>query len=94
MKKEAVDLWLKGLGTERDLIAAWKAGGLDWEDFSTRYLEGLESDSAKSALEILRSAIKGAGSGGGTDDEHVTLLCTCKEGEQCHRELLKDFIEG
>ncbi|MBE9528110.1 MAG: DUF488 family protein [Proteobacteria bacterium] len=88
VKKESIDLWLKGLGTEKGLIAEWKAGGLDWDDFSRRYLSGLESDEAKSALAILRDAIKGAG------EEPVTLLCTCKEGEQCHRELLKRVLEG
>jgi uncharacterized protein YeaO (DUF488 family) len=88
IKKEKVDLWLKGLGTEKELIAEWKAGGLDWADFSKRYLSGLETDEAKSALAILRSTIEGTG------EEGVTLLCTCADGAECHRELLKGVLEG
>ncbi len=88
VKKESVDLWLKGLGTAPDLIAQWKAGTVESEEFSRRYTEGLESEEAKSALEVLRSAIKGAG------NERVTLFCTCKEGAECHRELLKELLES
>ena len=87
VKKEVVDMWLKGLGTEPGLIAQWKSKSIGWKEFSLSYIEGLNSTESVKALTTLREVIKEAG------NTSVTLLCTCEEGQMCHRELLKEFIE-
>ena len=86
VKKGAIDLWLKELGTEPDLITVWKSGSIGWEDFSKRYIAGLKRAEALAALATLRGAVNKAGG-------RVTLLCTCKEQKRCHRRLLKELIE-
>ncbi len=86
VKKGAIDLWLKELGTEPGLITEWKSGSVDWEDFSKRYISGLKSDEAIAALCALREKNNKAGG-------RVILLCTCKKQERCHRRLLKELIE-
>jgi len=82
VKKETVDLWMKELGTEPELIKAWKAGKISWAEFSKRYLASLKG---KEALldELAQRAKK----------ETLTLLCSCKDETHCHRFLLKQAIE-
>lgn len=82
VKKEKVDVWLKELGTPKDLIKKWKGGKVTWAQFSSEYRRSLRGKEA--LLESLRRD-----SASGT----VTLLCTEKEGEKCHRHLLKEAIE-
>ena len=79
--KDKVDLWMKELGTGKDLIKKWKAGKISWDDFSAEYIRGLKS---KEHLlkDLARQAKEGA----------ITLLCGCKDMNHCHRYLLKNTI--
>ncbi len=82
VSKNRVDLWVKDLGTDRELIAKWKEGKISWEKFASKYrksLTGKEDTLRKLAAE----------SRVGT----ITLLCTDKDPGRCHRSLLKAAIE-
>lgn len=37
VKREAFQEWRKELGTEPDLIRAWKLGAIAWDEFTRRY---------------------------------------------------------
>lgn len=83
IKKEKVNLWLKELGTEIGLIKKWKAGKISWVDLSKEYRRSLKGK--EEILEKLASESK---------KKAVTLLCSCKDEEHCHRYLLKQAIEA
>ncbi len=82
VRRNAVDVWEKELGTQPDLIKAWKAGEVPWTEFARRYRASVTDQKAKIAELAERSK-----------RETVTLLCTCREENRCHRILLKQLIE-
>ncbi len=82
ISKDRVDLWMKDLGTERDLIKKWKGGVMSWDSFAAEYngsLRGKES--------LLRELARQSKAG------TITLLCTDKDPRRCHRSLLKAAVE-
>jgi len=82
VRKDKVDVWCKDVGTEMDLIHLYKAGKVSWSEFKTRYVASL-----KGKDEVLRElAAK-------SKKRTVTLLCTDKDPNRCHRSLLKKEIE-
>jgi uncharacterized protein YeaO (DUF488 family) len=83
ISKEKVDEWVKDLGTEKELMKKWKAGGMTWSEYSREYeasLKGKELLLRRLAAESRRGT--------------VTLLCGCKDKTHCHRQLLKKAIES
>ena len=82
IKKEKIDKWEKELGTPPDLIKKWKGGSIDWAAFSREYLKAMKLKKEKIA-ELAELAGK----------EDITLLCTCRDDNRCHRMLLKKLIE-
>ena len=83
VSKDKVDVWMKELGTPRELIKRYKAGKVAWSDFRAEYLRSLKGKEAalrKLALESKKGT--------------VTLLCTEKDPATCHRSLLKEAIEA
>lgn len=85
VRKESVDLWLKEVGTERELIREWKAGKVTRAEYELRYykmMEGVEQQ--RLVREIADYARKGP----------VALLCSCRDPERCHRSLLKRLVEA
>jgi uncharacterized protein YeaO (DUF488 family) len=82
VSKGEVDLWIKEVGTEKELIKLWKAGKLTWKEYSKRYLASLKGK--ESVLDELAARSK---------RETITLLCVEKDPENCHRSLLKQQIE-
>ena len=85
VRKESFDLWLKEVGTERELIKDWKAGKVSRAEYETRYykmMEGIEQ--RKLVKQIADYARNGP----------VTLLCSCKDPNRCHRSLLKKLVEA
>lgn len=83
VRKERVDLWLRELGPEEDLMHAFLGGRVAWPDYRVRYLAGLERPAARPALdEVGRLVERGP----------VTLLCWCQDPERCHRSLLRGFL--
>ena len=83
IRKERVDLWLRELGADLDMLKAWKAGTIGWPERKRRYLAGLKRPEAAAQLAELRElAARGT----------VTLLCSCKDERQCHRSILKSAV--
>jgi uncharacterized protein YeaO (DUF488 family) len=82
ISKDRVDVWLKELGTPRDLIKRYKAGNVTWSEFASEYKRSLVGKEA-----LLRSLAQESKSG------TITLLCTEKDSSSCHRSILKKQIE-
>ena len=82
VSKDKVDMWVKELGTDVELIHEWKQGKVTWSEFTKRYVKSLKG---KEQLlgELASKAKKGT----------ITLLCTDKDESRCHRSLLKKEIE-
>lgn len=82
VSKDKVDVWMKELGTPRDLIRRYKAGKVPWADFESEYVESLKGKEG-----VLRSLAAQSKQGA------ITLLCTEKDPSTCHRSVLKGAIE-
>ena len=83
VSKDRVDVWMKELGTPRELIKRYKAGKVAWPDFRAEYLRSL-----KGKEDALRKLAQESKKG------PVTLLCTEKDPATCHRSVLKEAIEA
>ncbi|MBI5644120.1 MAG: DUF488 family protein [Deltaproteobacteria bacterium] len=87
VRKEEQDFWMKDLGPEAWVIKKWKAGEMTWDAFKREYREEFKKDERKrELLHELKVIIKSA------KKRDVTLLCTCREDEHCHRTLLKEML--
>ncbi|MBI5562505.1 MAG: DUF488 family protein [Deltaproteobacteria bacterium] len=86
IKKERVDLWLRGLGPSAGLIKEWKAGAMSWAAFKRAYMAEFKDEARKSGYEELIRIVKDAKAG-------VTLLCACADDERCHRRILREMAE-
>ena len=82
ISKDRVDVWMKDLGTERELMKRWKADKVTWREFALAYTAGL-----RGREETLKELA--AESRNGT----ITLLCGCRDPVRCHRHLLKQAIQ-
>ena len=83
VSKDKVDLWMKELGTPRDLIRLYKAGKVTWADYSKEYRKSLKNK--EGILKELAAKSK---------NRTIPLLCTEKDPSSCHRSLLKEAIES
>ena len=82
VSKGKVDVWMKELGTPRELIRGYKSGKVPWGEFKKEYLKSLRGKE-----EVLRKlALE-------SKKETITLLCTEKDPAACHRSILKGAIE-
>jgi len=82
VSKGRVDVWLKELGTEKELIKRWKSGKISWKEFERNYNKSLIGKEA-----LLKSLADEA------RRSDITLLCVEKDETLCHRSLLKLAIE-
>lgn len=83
ISKDEVDVWMKELGTPRELIKRYKSGKVKLAEFRSEYaksLKGKEDLLQGLALESKKGTI--------------TLLCTEKDPSTCHRSVLKEAIES
>ena len=80
IRKGHVDRWLKELGAPLALLREYRAGKMKWSDYRKRYLAGLKSPEARTALNELRTLVA---------RRRVTLLCWCPDESRCHRGILK-----
>jgi uncharacterized protein YeaO (DUF488 family) len=69
IKKSKIDLWMKDLGTSKELIKLWKAKKIERSEFRERYLAELNQDKKRLICDMKFRA--------GSED--VTLLCSCKD---------------
>ena len=81
VSKDKIDYWEKELGTEPDLIKKWKSGSISWSEFSKQYHRFASQHKDKIA-ELAQRA----------ERETLTLLCSCRDEEHCHRTILKQLI--
>ena len=58
----------------------------DWKRYEEEFFPQMKEIKAVEAIEALRQRVKKKG-------ETITLLCYCKEGEHCHRDIIKSMIE-
>ena len=79
IRKAHFDEWNRDVAPPKELVFAFKRGGLAWDEYATRYRAGLKPQ----ALEALRSRR-------GT----ITLLCGCADESRCHRTLLKQELDA
>lgn len=86
VKKERVDVWVRGLGPAPELIKDWKSEEISWEEFKKRYKAEFKDPEKKKLLAGLKETIKSEGD--------AILLCTCKEAERCHRSLLSAMLRA
>jgi len=83
VSKDKVDVWVKELGTPRDLIKRYKSGEMSWKEYAAAYRRSL-----KGKEELLQSLANESKNG------TISLLCTEKDPGSCHRSLLKEAIES
>ena len=81
ISKDKVDVWMKELGTDRDLIKKWKSGKISWNQFRTEYKKSLKGKE-EMLIELAKESQR----------EDITLLCTDRDAEHCHRTLLAEEI--
>ena len=85
VRKDSIDLWLKDVGTSRELIKKWKSSKITWAQFEKRYYNEMKGELQRKLIkEIADYARKGP----------ITLLCTDKDPKRCHRSLLKKLVEA
>jgi uncharacterized protein YeaO (DUF488 family) len=85
VRKESIDLWIKGVGTNRELIKEWKAGKVTRAEYEKRYYHDMQGEAQQKLVkEIAGYAREGP----------ITLLCSCKDPNSCHRSLLKKLVEA
>jgi len=85
VKKEHFDEWAQQLSPSPTLLFNYKQGKYDWNSFKVNFLLELrENVDSLDAIYALNEAVRS------TD---ITLLCYEKDGQPCHRHLIKDLIE-
>lgn len=82
ISKDKVDVWMKELGTDRDLIKRWKAATISWNEFSKEYKRSLKGKEPM-LEELARESVHG----------DITLLCSDRDADHCHRTLLAEEIQ-
>ena len=83
VSKDEVDVWMKELGTPRDLIKRYKSVDITWKQYVPAYMKSLNGK--ERLLKQLAAESKR-----GT----ITLLCTEKDPATCHRSILKEVVES
>ena len=83
VSRDKVDVWMKELGTPRELIRRYKTGKVSWDAYASEYRRSLRGKE-----EVLKSLARESRTG------TITLLCTEKDPGACHRSLLKAAIEA
>jgi uncharacterized protein YeaO (DUF488 family) len=76
-QEREVDLWIKELGTPREVIKKWKSGEIPWSKVAKEYRKALQRNQVQ-LLDLVKLSKEG----------DITLLCSCKDPEKCHRTLL------
>jgi len=66
----------------KDMVWGYRYHGLSEQDYTTQYFK-LLSDRWNDVRTWLKSL---------SNDEDITLLCYCREGQFCHRTLIKRVI--
>jgi len=85
VKKDRFDLWLRGASPTRELLKEYRGGAIDWSEFSRKFrTQLLNLEESKEAINRIAHFSR---------KSDVTLLCYEKEGENCHRRIVKSVVE-
>lgn len=84
VKRSRFDFWVRDASPEPELLKKYKNGSLEWKEFSGRFKQQLKS-SAKSRDAINKLVELGR-------SNRITLLCYERQGEHCHREIVKAVV--
>ncbi|MBO0783905.1 MAG: DUF488 family protein [Ktedonobacteraceae bacterium] len=79
--RSLIDRWMPDAAPSSELLDAYRAGCLPWQDFATAYRAGLSI----SLLEQLCQMEQDHGT--------LTVLCWEPDGQPCHRYLLQQALE-
>lgn len=87
VKRTHFDLWIRDASPETALLKEYRSQAISWGEFSKRFRRQMRTspNSKKAVQQLVEIFEKG---------ENVTLLCYEKEGEKCHRNLLKAVVES
>ncbi|MHB8568104.1 MAG: DUF488 domain-containing protein [Nitrososphaerales archaeon] len=85
VKRSHFDSWIRDASPEANLLKDYRNKLINWRVFSTKFRRQLKSSqSSKEAIERIAKWSK---------SETVTLLCYEKEGEKCHRHIVKSIVD-
>ena len=82
VKKDSVEAWEKEFGPSLELLTDWRDGRISWEQFEQRYISQVQGKG-----DLVADLVDKA------QNQTVTVLCSCREEERCHRILLKRVVE-
>ena len=87
VKKSHFDLWLRGASPEAKLLKAYKHNSITWGELSKEFRKQLRtSEASRAAIEQLVELSQ--------KSDLITLLCFEKEGQNCHRNIVKAVVES
>jgi uncharacterized protein YeaO (DUF488 family) len=85
IKKDKFDCWVRELSPSASLLRNYRFGKYNWKDFRLAFISELRNN--KDSLERIKAL----------NAQHesivITLLCYERQGEPCHRYIVKDAIE-
>ena len=85
VKREKYDVWVRELAPSAELLKKYKNSEIEWTEFSKLLLIELQSNlDSIEAIHALHS--KG-------NHRDITLLCHEKDGDPCHRHMVKNLID-
>ena len=85
VKKDRFDKWVRDLSPESDLLKAYRSGSINWPEFGKRFKLQLKTreESVAAMKELFELSRK---------RKNITLLCYEREGENCHRHIVKERL--
>jgi uncharacterized protein YeaO (DUF488 family) len=87
VKKDHFDYWFQELSPSANLLQAYKERKYDWQTFKSAFLSELWNNiDSLETIYALNSSIKKL--------RDITLLCYEKEGNPCHRHLVRELVEA
>ena len=84
ISRERAGTYMRVLAPSREVLRAYKDGGITWAEYEPRYLDEMTGAAQRDAIASLA---------GRAQKETITVMCTCKDDAQCHRRLLRELIE-
>ncbi len=84
--RERFNEWAITLSPKPELLFAYKERKIDWDTFAHEFLNQLrENTECLEAIQTLHEL---------SEHEDITLLCFEKDGNPCHRHLVRDVVEN
>ena len=85
VKKNRFDYWLRELSPSKELLFSYKEGKISWAEFKVNLLSEIKNNNnSLDAIYSLNNCSR---------FYNVTLLCYEKEGNPCHRHLIRELVD-